>query len=68
MKLLRSTEKMINKDENGEIVPFLEITEVVFVQCHIVNNDYQHDSKVLYTFVPNKSFVQLLDISPKNFI
>ena len=49
-------------------MPHLEITEVGLVHFHIVNNDYQHDSRVLYTFVPNKSFVQLLDISPKNFI
>ena len=46
----------------------LEITEVVLVHCNIANSDYQHDSRVLYTFVPNKSFGQLLDVSPKNFI
>ena len=46
----------------------LKITEVVLIYCNIVNNDYQQDSRVLYTFVPNKSFGQLLDISPKNFI
>ena len=45
-----------------------KITEVVLIHCNIVNNDYQQDSRVLYTFVPNKSFGQLLDISPKNFI
>ena len=46
----------------------LEITEVVLVHCNIVNNDYQQNSRVLYTFVPNKLFSQLLDISPKNII
>ena len=46
----------------------LEITEVVLIQCNIVNNDYQHDLGVLYTFVPNKSFGLLLDISPKTLI
>ena len=56
------------KDENGENVPHLEITEVVLIHCNIVNTDYQQDSRVLYTFVTNKSFGQLLDISPKNFI
>ena len=56
------------ENENGENVPHLEITEVVLIHCNIVNNDYQQDSRVLYTFVPNKSFGQLLDISPKNFI
>ena len=56
MKLLGSTENKITKDKNGENVPRLEITEVVLVHCNIVNNDYQQDSRVLYTFVPNKSF------------
>ena len=41
-----------------------EITEVILVHCNIVNNDYQQDSIVLYTFVSNKSFGQLLDIFP----
>ena len=49
-------------------MPHLEITEVVLVHCNIVNNDYQQDSRVLYTFIPNKSFGHLLDISPKKFI
>ena len=53
---------------NGENVPYLEITEVVLVHWNIVNNNYQQNSRVLYTFVPNKSFGQLLEISPKNFI
>ena len=68
MKLVESTKSKITKDENGKNVPRLEITEVVLTHCNIINNDYQRDSKVLYTFVPNKSFGQLLDISPKNFI
>ena len=66
MKLLGSTKSKITKDENCKNVPHLEITEVVLIHCNIVNNDYQQDSRVLYTFVPNKSFGQLLDISPKN--
>ena len=48
-------------------MPYLEITEVVLVHCKIVNNNYQQNSRVLYTFVPNKKFDQLLDISPKLF-
>ena len=68
MKLLGSTENKITKDKNGENVPHLEITEVVLVHCNIVNNDYQQDSRVLYTFVPNKSFGSLLDISSSNHI
>ena len=51
-----------------KVLPHLEITEVVLVHCNIVNNDYQQDSRVLHTFVPNTSFGQLLDISPKNFM
>ena len=68
MKLLGSTKSKITKDENGENVSHLEITEVVLVHCNIVNNDYQCDSRVFYTFVSNKSFSQLLDISPKKFV
>ena len=58
----------ITKDKNGENVPHLEITEVVLVHCNMVNNDYQQDSRVLYTFVPNKSFGSLPDISASNHI
>ena len=68
MKLLGSTKNKITKDKNAENVPHLEITEVVLVHCNMVNNDYQHDSRVLYTFVPNKSFGSLLDISLSNHI
>ena len=55
MKLLRSIKNNINKDKIGENVPHLEITEVVLIHCNIVNNEYQQDSTVLNTFVPNKS-------------
>ena len=68
MKLLGSTKSEITKYENGKNVSRLENTELVLIHCNIVNNDYQQDSRVLYTFVSNKSFDQLLDISPKNFI
>ena len=68
MKLLGSTKNKITKDKNGENVPHLEITEVVLVHCNIVNNDYQQDSRVLYTFVSNKLFGGLLEISPTNHI
>ena len=54
--------------ENGENVPSLDITEVVLMHCNFVNNSYQQNSIVLYTFVPNKSLRQLLNISPENFI
>ena len=68
MKLLGSNKSKRTKDENGENVPHLEITEVMLVHCNIVNSDYQQDSRFLYTFVPNKSYCQLIDISPKKFI
>ena len=68
MKLLGSTKNKVTKDKNGENVPHLEITEVVLFDCDIVNNDYQQDSRVLYTFVPNKPFGSLLEISPTNHI
>ena len=68
MKLLGSTESKITKDKNGENMPYLEINEVASVHSNIINNDYQPDSRVLHTFIPNKSFGQLLDISAKNLI
>ena len=58
MKLLGSTKKK-TQDKNGENVSHLEITEVVLVHCNIVNNDYQQDSRVLYTLVPNKPYGSL---------
>ena len=68
MKLLGSTENKITKDKNAENVPHLEITELVLVHCDIVNNDYQQNSRALYTFVPNKPFGNLSEISPTNYI
>ena len=68
MKLLGSTENKITKDNNGKNVLHLEITKVVLVHCNIVDNDYQQDSRVLYTFVPNKPFGSLLEISLRNHI
>ena len=65
MKLLASTQNKITEDKNGENVPYLEIAEVVLVHC---NNDYQQDSSVLYTFLPNKPFGSLLKFSPANHI
>ena len=67
MKLLRSTKNKITKDKNGENVPCLEITEVVLIHRNIANNDYQQDSRVLYTFVPNKPLVAYYHIFLKTF-
>ena len=49
--------KKITKDKNGENVHHLEITEAILVNCNIVNNDYQQDSRVLYTFAANNHLV-----------
>ena len=68
MKLLGSNRSKINKDKNGENVLQLEITEVVLMLCNFVNSDYQQYIWVFTTSVPNKSFDQLLDISPKKVI
>ena len=68
MKLLGNTENKITKDKNGENVLHLEINEVVLFHCDIVNNDCLQDSRVLYTFVPNKPFGSFLDIFPTNHI
>ena len=65
MKLLGSTNKVVDKDENSENVPKLESVEVALVHCNLIKNDYQHPSKVLFSFVPNKQFGQLLNISPR---
>ena len=68
MKLLGSFQNKKTKDKNGESVPHLEITEVVLVHCNIINKNYQQDSRVLYTFVPNELFDTLPEISPTNHI
>ena len=64
MKLLGSTKKDVGKDKDSKNVPKLEFVEVVLVHFNLVKNDYQHTSKVLFTFVPNKQFGQLINISP----
>ena len=64
MKFLGSTKKDVDNDKDEEIVPKLESVEVVLVHCNLVKNDYQHTSKVLFSFVANKQFGQLIHISP----
>ena len=64
MKLYGCTESEITKDKNGENVPHLEIVELVLVHCNLVNNDYQQDSRILYTFVPNKPPFAMLPLIP----
>ena len=64
MKLLGSTKQVIQQDNDGEDVPRLDSLEVVLVHCNFVNNNYLQASKVLFTFVPNKQFGQLITIAP----
>ena len=68
MKLLGSSESKVTKDKNGENVPHLEVGKLVVVHCNLVNNNYQQDSRILYTFVPNKTSGSLLETSPTNHI
>ena len=68
IKLLGSAESKITKNKDVENVPHLEVVESVLVHCNIVNNDYQQQSRILFTFVPNKAFGSLLEISPPNHV
>ena len=68
VKLLGSTENKTTRNKNRENISYLEIKEVILVHCNIVNKDYQQDSRVVFTFVPNKSFGSFLETSPKNHI
>ena len=56
--------KDVDKDKNDKNIPKLESVEVVSVHCNLIKNDYQHASNVLFTFVPNKQFGQLINILP----
>ena len=64
MELLGSIIKVVDLDKDREDVPILESIEVVLVYCNLVNNNYQQASKVLFTFVPNKQFGNLINIAP----
>ena len=68
MKLLGSTKKDVDQDKDGEDVPKLESVEVVLVHCNLVNNNYQQALKILFTFVSNKQFGQLINIAPHSLI
>ena len=68
MKLLGSAESKITKNKNSENIPHLEVAELILVHCNLVNNDYQQDSRILYTFEPNKTFGSLLEISLTNHV
>ena len=68
MSLFGSTESKITEDKNSENVPNLQVVEVVLVHCNLVNNDYQQNSRIFFTFVPNKTFGSLLEISPAKYV
>ena len=68
MKLLGSTKKDVDQDKGGEDVSKIESVEVVLVHCNLVNNNYQQASKLLFTFVPNKQFDQLINIASHSLI
>ena len=68
MKLLGSTKDIIDSDKTSENVPTLENVEVVLVHCNLINNSCQQTSRVLFTFVPNKQYGQLISISPNSLI
>ena len=68
MKLLGSTTNSIDKDKDGDLVPRIESVHLVLVHCNLINNSYQQASKVLFTFVPNKKYGQLITVSPHSLI
>ena len=68
MKLLGSTKDTIDANKNSENVPILENVEVVLVHSNLVNNAYQQAAKVLFTFVPNKQYGQLISISSHSLV
>ena len=68
MRLLGSSVDIIGGDKNSELVPKLESVDLVLVYCNLVNNSYQQASKVLFTFVPNKKYGQLITVSPETLI
>ena len=68
MKLLGSTKDTADADKNSENVPRLENVELFLVHCNLVNNSYQQASRVLFTFVPNEQYGQLISVSPHSLI
>ena len=60
--------KLIDKTKNGEKVPSHQVIEVVLVQCNLVDNKYQQNSEVLYTFTHNKSYAYMLNVELSNLV
>ena len=68
MKQLKTEKKKKSKNKYGQNLPQLKITQVIEVNRNLYNNIYQCKLTVLYAFILNKSFDQLLETSPSNFI
>ena len=68
VRLLGSLTDTIDGDKNSELVLKLESVDLVLLHCNLVNNSYQQASKVLFTFVPNKKYGQLITVSPNSLI
>ena len=68
MRLLGSSADTIDSDKNSELIPKLESADLVLVHCYLVNNSYQQAFKVLFTFLPNKKYGQLITVSPETLI
>ena len=68
MRLLESSADAIDGDKNSELVPKLESVDLVLVHYNLVKNSYQQASKVLFTFAPNKTYGQLITVSPNSLI
>ena len=68
MKLLGSSKSAIDSDNNSELVPKLESLDLVLMHCNLVNNTYQKASRVLFTFVPDKSYGQIMTTVPHSLI
>ena len=68
MQLLRSPKKEIDQDKDVELVPNVEVVDVVLIYCNVVNNTHQQKSRVLFSFVPNKQFGQLITVEPQSLI
>ena len=63
MQLLGSSKKNVDQNKDGKVVQKLETVEAVSVNCNLVKTNYQQASKVLFTFVPNKQFGQLITVT-----
>ena len=68
MRLLGSSADTIDGDKNSELVPKLESVDLDLAHFNLVNNSYQQASKVLFTFLPNKKYGQLITVSPNSLI